>query len=165
MKLFPGTGGTTDYNSCVKFLRECREQTRTKDKEEKDRLLVDLFKECTSDLSATKLTHNWQLIGGKPVCRGIFAFAYGFSNYELDTCSAKVKANLSMERLRPSPYNDATLHSYNYNETEAMMEENDLDPGNFFVFVFHLEFTFLSIEMVLYAIVVILIFILCYLHR
>jgi hypothetical protein len=56
-----------------------------------------------------------------------------------------------MERLRPSPYDDSTLHPYNYNETEEMMEENSLDPGNSFISVFLFEFTFMSLEMVLYT--------------
>ena len=172
MKLFPGTDGTTtDYNSCVKFLQECREETRTKDKDEKDRFLLDSFKRFTVDLSAKRLIHNWQLLGGKKVCRGTFEFAYGFTKYDLDMCSSKLRVNPLIENLRPPTYTDSTLHEYNYNETEAMMEDNFLDPGNFFISVFHFEFTFLSIEMFLYRyscyfyFYYIFVFILYYLHR
>lgn len=125
--------GSTDFNESVIFFRNCREFTRTKDKQERSLFLLQEYKKCiVSDKTSNRFTSVWKLPNDIVVCRNSWAIAYDFTMYELDYCSTKLKKNKDSVKLSSSAFTDRSLHPFTYNETMEMMDENFLHPGKLY---------------------------------
>jgi hypothetical protein len=136
LSLFVKEEGLTDFNLAIKYFRDCRELTRTKDKVEKSLFLLEQYKKCIIDQRGNRLICAWKLPDNKEVCRISWAFLFDFKIHELENCSEQLKKDRGIVKLSTTAYTQRTLHSFTYTETMNLMDENFIEPGDqIYIFV------------------------------
>ena len=140
---FKRPNNTIKLESIVALIKLCRNCTEAKSKEDLDRFAISLYRESlvseSKNIITQEISHqmSWkiQIRGTDPygpyvVCRKIFAFVWGITEYKLKAVSKSIKDNHSgyVTNINHSnvPWTDSTriFDSYSFNDVKDIFEEN-----------------------------------------
>lgn len=108
-----------DMNSLIKYVRDCREVTRTKSAEERSQFLIQAFKQAIAGevWETDKVQRRWLDHFENDVCTTAWRNLYNYSKYVVDKCANLVLDNPNMDVCGSCrPYTDDTLHGNTFNE-------------------------------------------------
>ena len=130
LRIFSNNDNVADFNAAVSNLLECREITRNKTEEEKDRYMQELFRKSIENVvektdGKYEYKMNYQL-HGKRVCKKAIAQAYGYSVKALEKCSTALKGapSGSVFSTKIKTYTDAHILDYSFAETAEIFRKN-----------------------------------------
>lgn len=140
---FLGPNGNIKLDMISAFVKCCRSSVARKNSEEIDAFTIALYHEClvdeyhnsTTGETAHRMEWKLQIRGAMPygpyiVCRKVFAYVWGISEYKLKSASKTVKASragyASKMTHTTKPWNDASrvFDSYSFNDITKIYEEN-----------------------------------------
>ena len=124
-----------DMNKAFDYLRQCRALSDNKNKEELHKFIAKKLEESivsAADQSNGKvLQHKFLLPNKEEVCRQVFAFAFKFTNNDLDKCSILVKQTDGdlVYKKNIIQWGDGYIPDYNYFEAESIFRANCNEIG------------------------------------
>jgi hypothetical protein len=127
-----------NWDSCLKFVEECQAITKFKNEDEKNDYLEEIFRNCiiqqplneSKQISSQKqssenpLKMDYKLPDNKKVCRKVFAYVYGYTEYSIRQCSKAVKEGVKNRIYRLKTFTDDQIHDYNHYEVAKIFKES-----------------------------------------
>jgi hypothetical protein len=124
---------STDWDPCLKFVQDCQSKIRFKNPDEKKDFLEEIFKESmqppyTGSESKQKnnfiLKMDYVLPGKRKVCRKIFCYVYGYTQYSLGECSKAIRAGIKFRLFNVKKFTEEHIHEYNHRESANILKDN-----------------------------------------
>jgi hypothetical protein len=141
-KKFHTESNSTDHDKLLCYIKECRESTRYKSKDELKQFVAKIFDSSLVRMSRnnkTVMDYRLPLLNSasqidetnNKVCRKGIAIAYGLSVKSLQAYSiAKRRKTLGSFLHSTRSYSESTIHNLNFAEVAAVFQQNVKDHSS-----------------------------------
>lgn len=129
---------TLSLDELLSLINESRNKLRFQTNIEKDRFLTQEFKQSIKETITQRngklkvIDHCFHITvkdKKEAVCRNGWAVVFGFSKYNLDMASKRIKAAPDTDHVKQTTFTEKTIQPYCYNDVEDIMMENVPDYG------------------------------------